>query len=107
MSDYDQIKELADGIQNDLVACRRDFHKYAETGWLEMRTSSIIARKLTELGYEVLTGDQVCKKDARTYFIRSITCPSCSTLIYNPSIRSELSVSRHWRSGSRPSRILV
>ena len=65
MSVYDQIKELADGIQNDLVACRRDFHKYAETGWLEMRTSSIIARKLTELGYEVLTGDQVCKKDAR------------------------------------------
>ena len=65
MNVYDKIKELADGIQSDLVACRRDFHKYAETGWLEMRTSSIIARKLTDMGYEVLTGDQVCKKDAR------------------------------------------
>ena len=30
-----------------------------------MRTSSIIARKLTDLGYEVLVGDQVCKRDSR------------------------------------------
>ena len=46
---------------------RRDvtFIMYAEPGWFEMRTSSIIARKLTELGYEVLVGDQVCKKDSR------------------------------------------
>ena len=30
-----------------------------------MRTSSLIARRLTELGYEVLTGEDVCKKEAR------------------------------------------
>ena len=30
-----------------------------------MRTSSILARRLTELGYEVLTGADVCKGDAR------------------------------------------
>ncbi len=30
-----------------------------------MRTSSIIARKLTELGYEVLVGDAVCDRETR------------------------------------------
>ena len=45
---------MADEIAPELVAQRRDFHKFAEKGWFEMRTSSIIARKLTEMGYEVL-----------------------------------------------------
>ena len=65
MNIYDQIKTMSDEMAGDLTAQRRDFHKYAEPGWFEMRTSSIIARKLTELGYEVLVGDQVCKKDSR------------------------------------------
>ena len=65
MEVYRQIAALADGMQEELSAFRRDFHKYAEPGWLEMRTSSIIARRLTELGYEVLTGDEVCAREAR------------------------------------------
>ena len=65
MDIYEQITKMADEIAPELVAQRRDFHKFAEKGWFEMRTSSIIARKLTEMGYEVLVGDQVCKKDAR------------------------------------------
>lgn len=44
---------------------RRDFHKYPETAWYEMRTSAIIAKTLTELGYEVLTGRNVCLEEAR------------------------------------------
>ena len=52
MNIYDQIKTMSDEMAGDLTAQRRDFHKYAEPGWFEMRTSSIIARKLTELGYE-------------------------------------------------------
>ena len=62
---FQEIISLADAMADRLTARRRDFHKYAETGWFEMRTSSLIARRLTELGYEVLTGDQVCKKDSR------------------------------------------
>lgn len=65
MDIYQQIIRETDNITQELICQRRDFHKYAETGWFEMRTSSIIARKLTTLGYEVLTGDRVCKKDAR------------------------------------------
>ena len=65
MTTMEKINELAILMQPELVAQRRDFHKYAESGWFEMRTSSIIARKLADLGYEVLTGDDVCEKDAR------------------------------------------
>ena len=62
---YAEITRLAEGMENRLVERRRDFHKYAEASWFEMRTSSLIARRLTELGYEVLTGEDVCKKEAR------------------------------------------
>lgn len=66
MAMYEKIVTLVDEVTADLVTTRRDFHKYAESGWFEMRTSSIIARKLTDMGMdEVLVGDQVCKKDAR------------------------------------------
>ena len=59
------ILRMAEEILPEMTAQRRDFHKHAETGWFEMRTSSIIARKLTDLGYEVLVGEDVCLKDAR------------------------------------------
>lgn len=62
---YNYIIKLADNLENKLINYRRDFHKYAETGWLELRTASIIARRLTELGYEVLVGEDVCESDSR------------------------------------------
>lgn len=65
MNTIEKINELAAQMQPELVAQRRDFHRYAESGWFEMRTSSIIARKLTDLGYEVLTGEDVCDRGAR------------------------------------------
>lgn len=65
MNVYEKIMASADAQAEELTALRRDFHKYAEPGWLEMRTSSIIARRLTELGYEVLVGEQVCDRDSR------------------------------------------
>jgi len=48
-----------------LSALRRDFHRHAETGWTEMRTASLIARRLTELGCEVLIGRAVSDDEAR------------------------------------------
>jgi len=62
---FESIKALSQAMEADMIAQRRDFHKYAETGWFETRTTSIIARHLTDLGYEVLLGEQVCKKEAR------------------------------------------
>lgn len=59
------IIRAAEAMQEELTACRRDFHAHPELGWCEMRTSSLIARRLTELGYEVLTGPAVCRDEAR------------------------------------------
>ena len=47
------------------MKCRRDLHKYAEKGWLEDRSACLIASTLEELGYEVLAGEEIMKKDAR------------------------------------------
>ena len=62
---YDIINARAEALRPALVTQRRDFHHYAESGWFEMRTASIIARRLSEFGYEVLTGRDVCDADAR------------------------------------------
>lgn len=64
----DDYKTLADHEErtvtqtNDvarLVADRRDFHRHAEPGWGEVRTASLVARRLTELGYHVRLGREV------------------------------------------------
>lgn len=65
MNVYEIITKQAHAMEPELIAQRRDFHKHAESGWFEMRTTSIIARKLTELGYEVLVGEDVCDREAR------------------------------------------
>ena len=65
MNRFSYIKSRARDMLPEMVATRRDLHKFAETGWLEMRTSSLIARKLTDLGYKVLVGEDVCLREAR------------------------------------------
>lgn len=65
MEIVNKIIARAEELKPELVAIRRDFHKYAESGWFEMRTTSIIARKLTEMGYEILLGEDVCDRDSR------------------------------------------
>ena len=62
---YRKISAMAEEERDELIRIRRDFHKYPETGWLEMRTSAKIAEYLTELGMEVLTGKDVCREEAR------------------------------------------
>ena len=41
---------------NQFVAYRREFHKFPENGWREIRTSARIAEILTEMGYECIMG---------------------------------------------------
>ena len=65
MNTIERIVALAQELSPELTALRRDFHHYPETGWLEMRTSAIIAKRLTELGYDVKTGRTVCAEGAR------------------------------------------
>ncbi|MBU1048656.1 amidohydrolase [Candidatus Bipolaricaulota bacterium] len=60
-----RIATLAKAAEQQLVYDRRDFHKHAESGWTEFRTASLIAQRLTGLGYEVLSGRDVCSPEAR------------------------------------------
>ncbi len=65
-SDFSQLlSEKITAYTPDLIRLRRDFHRFPEPGWCEIRTSSIIADHLNRLGYEVLTGSEVCDPDSR------------------------------------------
>lgn len=45
-NNYEQIEAWTDALYDEVKSIRRDFHKYPEPGWAEIRTSSLIARKL-------------------------------------------------------------
>jgi aminobenzoyl-glutamate utilization protein A len=48
---------------SQLVSYRRDFHKYAESGWTEFRTTAKIAAALNGLGYQLRFGGDFIKPD--------------------------------------------
>ncbi|USK49712.1 M20 family metallo-hydrolase [Bacillus sp. CMF12] len=50
-------------LENQLKEWRRDFHRYPEGGFLEMRTASIVASILDELGFRLEMGRQVMAAD--------------------------------------------
>lgn len=66
-------------IKDTIIATRRDFHKYPELGFKELRTSKIIADKLKSLGIDVKTkvgktgvvGDLFIDKSYKTIALRS------------------------------------
>jgi len=60
----EQIIARARELQAELVDIRRDFHKYAESGWTEFRTAALIAQYLEDLGYDILIGDEVIDESA-------------------------------------------
>ena len=60
-----EIKREADLLKDKIIDYRRDFHKYPEVGWTEYRTSSLIARRLVDLGYEVEIGRKVIDPETR------------------------------------------
>ena len=62
---YEAIKQLAQKYHQETINQRRDFHHFAERGWLEIRTACQIATTLENLGYEVLVGKEIMDKDAR------------------------------------------
>jgi len=57
--------DRVDGYFPELQKQRRDLHKYAESGWLEFRTSTLVAERLNELGYSLQLGREVIDADSR------------------------------------------
>ena len=62
---YEEIYNKSCEIEDKLINIRRDIHKHPETGWLEMRTSAFIKNYLEELGFEFLSGREVCSEEFR------------------------------------------
>lgn len=59
------VKNISREIESKIIKYRRDFHKYAEMGWTEFRTSSHIAQRLNVLGYDIKIGKEVIKPEDR------------------------------------------
>lgn len=58
-------KIVDETLQNQLVSWRRDLHKHAESGFLEMRTASLVASYLESLGYGLKVADEVMNAEER------------------------------------------
>lgn len=50
-------------LHTQIINWRRDFHQYPELGFLEMRTSTIVADVLNKLGYDIKIGKEVMNPD--------------------------------------------
>ncbi len=60
------LHEAVEQVAASLVDYRRDFHRHAEPGWCEFRTASRVARRLADLGYDILAGKDALKSSLRT-----------------------------------------
>lgn len=57
------LLERCDALAKQMIADRRDFHRYAESGWSEFRTTSIIIARLQTLGLPVYYGTDAVHPD--------------------------------------------
>lgn len=64
---------------------RRDFHKFPEPGWLEFRTSAIIADKLEGWGYDVYVGKEIV-----TGVSLGVPSQSLAEVFYNRALESNI-----------------
>ncbi|MCR9385960.1 amidohydrolase [Vibrio metoecus] len=52
-------------ISKKMIEWRRDLHKHPESGWVEFRTSTIVADLLDKLGYQLALGRDVINAESR------------------------------------------
>ncbi len=58
------IKEAVKQMEEQIIAWRRDFHKYPEAAWTEFRTADRVVKALKSFGYDVQYGSEVVKEAA-------------------------------------------
>lgn len=58
-------KLIDEQLQEQMILWRRDLHKHAESGFLEMRTASLVADYLNSLGYSLKIAEEVMKAEER------------------------------------------
>ncbi len=60
-----KLEGLNNELENKIINYRRDFHKYAESGWTEFRTAAKVAETLDDLGFDLQLGQEVVDQEAR------------------------------------------
>ena len=61
----DTLAQYIQTLTPQLSAWRRDFHHFAESGWVEFRTAAKVAETLNSLGYELAMGRDVVDAESR------------------------------------------
>lgn len=61
----DTLAQYIQTLTLQLSAWRRDFHHFAESGWVEFRTAAKVAETLNSLGYELAMGRDVVDAESR------------------------------------------
>lgn len=59
------LSDLVNARIPQMQTWRRDLHQFAESGWLEFRTATLVAEELHRLGYQLQLGREVIDADAR------------------------------------------
>ena len=49
----ESLNQFVNSLAPKLSHWRRDFHHYAESGWVEFRTATLVAEELHQLGYSL------------------------------------------------------
>ena len=62
---YETIRQMARKQYPEAVKIRRLLHRRPELGWCEFSSTALVARRLRQLGFQVLTGPAVCQPAAR------------------------------------------
>ncbi len=60
-----KLEGLNNELENKIINYRRDFHKYAESGWTEFRTAAKVAETLDNLGFDLQLGQEVVDQETR------------------------------------------
>ncbi len=59
------LNQFVNSLAPKLSHWRRDFHHYAESGWVEFRTATLVAEELQQLGYSLALGREVVNESSR------------------------------------------
>lgn len=61
----ESLNQFVNSLAPKLSHWRRDFHHYAESGWVEFRTATLVAEELHQLGYSLALGREVVNESSR------------------------------------------
>ena len=69
----ESLNQFVNSLAPKLSHWRRDFHHYAESGWVEFRTATLVAEELQQLGYSLALGREVVNESNGLRFLKVVS----------------------------------